>query len=1087
MQTSSVSILMVALLIFPIFFPNFAFADYNIITDLGGYKQEISIPVDTSLDNSKYQPMDIRITFENSCWAKNETIHSVRVGMDDGSDIQELESQIYDLEHIDDSHISACSLVFIIPSEADGEEKYYVFYDSSEKNGPDYKDHIKIVDTHYFYEPITGQIMDFDYYQVIEDGYIVYGITQKGELLGNGMSNCAVKLKLNSTEFETVNAEQVAPFYISYSIDPPGEYTGSQWATEISKTVLVDGNLMARARIEGKSPEGTVKTDNIYTYYYNPLSSKRLSINVNHKVLKTTEISGTKQRDPTYASLATIKARSATIEKMNIGDILPKIHFYSEDNNIIDYDVPTDPDASPAEWLLITNDDNDLGSKAWICMDDPSTGKAHGFVFSSNTGLTNGENDGIQVKSSVQQHVKLPGLEADTGDVYACRNSYENGNHNTKLEQGTIVSFDLEFITFEKEGYEAVDKESEIFQKIVTQRPVGREDVSVGPVEEQERYSLTAFVHFARSCPLGVLLSAVSGKKFSYIYAELIRDNSIASSGSVVRLPMGEMDLEFDNKTIIETVKMVVNLFDWKNTSLFKKIRFPDLTPGTYVVKIYRENPLLKKEREFIGYSIVNLESNQDTRIFCSSQGSLELSVLDQVKNPIENVRFSLVVDDQIISDGVSNKNGKATLNAPCYPSRPYKLKCLYKGFLVKEKQIKFGIINSLIPIKESFNISLFQLRIEVKDTWDLAPAVDINPTLTSENMVEKKMLSAEKTAEDEYIFSYIYPEDYTLKTSYKSYVDERTVKINKNEDMEISFNAEFNVDFQTFNAYSSLLSDGVVNLKRQGKSKNVEINGDGSANTKVPPGRYLMTLTLDEKTVANYNIDIKSDKSVNVVANVDSLLHNIAIVFGMAIVIFAAIIVFWKKQLKFGLWLIALGFLIIAIANPWWSLAGESGNTSSTSTQTLLVPSAIVTMTSTADLIGGEISEIPEELTMVLQLLSLLIIVTCICLPLTIILHKRFQKLSTIILSVAGILVLIVVLLFFVAMSQVTEVGVGSFIGNGDLEISLPGTGGNVEIMCNWGPGIGFYLGVVALFIILFVPGYKIVNKLKNKFFKKA
>ena len=224
----------------------------------------------------------------------------------------------------------------------------------------------------------------------------------------------------------------------------------------------------------------------------------------------------------------------------------------------------------------------------------------------------------------------------------------------------------------------------------------------------------------------------------------------------------------------------------------------------------------------------------------------------------------------------------------------------------------------------------------------------------------------------------------------------------------------------------------------------------------------------------------------VNVVANVESLLHNAAIVFGIAIVIFAAIIVFWKKQLKVILWLVALGFLIIAIANPWWGLSGENGNTI-TSTQTLLVPSTIVTMSSTTNLIGGEISEIPEELTMVLQLLSLLIIVTCICLPLTILLHNRYQKISTIILTVAGILVFIVVLLFFVAMSQVTEVGVGSFMGNGNLEISLPGTGGNVEIMCNWGPGIGFYLGLVALLIIFFVPGYKIINKLKNKFFKKA
>jgi len=1079
----SISFFIVLLLIFPTFHVNFVSADYTRITDLGGYKQEISIPIDTSLENSKYQPIDIRITFDNSCWAKNETIHSVRVGMDDGSDITELESQIYDLEKSDDSHISACSLVFIVPSTANGKEKYFIFYDGSEKQGPDYLDRIKIVDTHYFYEPIPGQIMDFDYYQVIEDEYIVYGITQRGELLENGMSNCAIKLKLNSTEFETVNAEQVATFYISYSTDPSGTYAGSQWAREISKTVLVDGNLMARVRIEGKSPEGTVKTDNIYTYYYNPLSSKRLSVNVNHEVLKTTDVSGTKQRDPSYASLATIKARSATIDKMNIGNILPKIHFYSEDDNVIDYDVPTDPDAHPAEWLLTTMDDNDLGSKAWICMDDPSSGKAHGFVFSSNTGLIDGENDGIQVKSSIHQHVKLPGLEADTGDVFACRNSYENGNHNTKLEQGMNVIFDMEFITLEREGYEAVDKESEIFQKIAPQRPIGRENVSTDENNEKERYSLTTFVHLAKSFPLGVLLSAVSGKKFSYIYAELFRDNAIKSSGSVNRLPMGEMNLEFENKKLIETIKMVVNLFNWKNISLFKKIQFPDLTPGTYVVKIYRENPLFKKNREFIGYSIVDLKGNQDTRIFCSSEGALELSVLDQDKKPIENVQFMLVVDDQIIADGFSNDNGKVTLNAPCYPNRPYKLQILYKGFLTKEKQIKFRTFNSLMPIKESHSFSLYELKIGVKDKWGLAPAVDINPTLTSENMIAKKTLSAEKIADDEYIFSYIYPADYILKTSYKSYVNEMNIKIDDDETLEISFDAEFGVDFNAFNSYSASISSGVIGLKRQGMLQSVEINGDGRATTKVPPGRYLMTLSLDDKTIANYNIDVKSDKTVNVVANVDSLLHNAAIVFGIVIAIFAAMIAFWKKQLKVGLWLIALGLLIIAIASPWWSLAGDSG-TASTSTQTLLVPSSIVTMSSEGNLMGGEISEIPEELTMVLQLLSLLIIGASICLPLTILLEKKSQKISTIVLLVGGILVMIVVLLFFVAMSQVTEVGVGSFMGNGNLEISLPGTAGNAEIMCNWGPGIGFYLGVVALLCILMVPGYKIIKKFKNKFF---
>jgi len=223
------------------------------------------IPIDTSLNEAKYQPIDIRIEFENPCWALNETEHSIRIAYDDGLDLIEIESQIYDLYESDENHITSCSIVFLIPIEVNGHEKYFVLYSDVETSSPDYKNHVSILDTHYFYEPISGQIIDFDYYQIIEGDYIIYGICQEGELLGNGMSNAVVKLKPNSTEFETVNAEQIASFSMSYSINPAGsmsysinpagEYTGSHWAIDVKKSVMVNGNLMVRLRIEGVAPE----------------------------------------------------------------------------------------------------------------------------------------------------------------------------------------------------------------------------------------------------------------------------------------------------------------------------------------------------------------------------------------------------------------------------------------------------------------------------------------------------------------------------------------------------------------------------------------------------------------------------------------------------------------------------------------------------------------------------------------------------------------------------------------------------------------------------------------------------------------
>ncbi|HEC94692.1 MAG TPA: carboxypeptidase regulatory-like domain-containing protein, partial [Thermoplasmatales archaeon] len=111
------------------------------------FKQAITVPIDTSWDEAKHQPIDIRIEFTNPCWAKNETLHSVRVCYDDGTGLTEIESQIYGLEFIDNSHIKACNLVFLIPAEANGKEKYYVLYDDSETPPPNYPDHLKVEDT----------------------------------------------------------------------------------------------------------------------------------------------------------------------------------------------------------------------------------------------------------------------------------------------------------------------------------------------------------------------------------------------------------------------------------------------------------------------------------------------------------------------------------------------------------------------------------------------------------------------------------------------------------------------------------------------------------------------------------------------------------------------------------------------------------------------------------------------------------------------------------------------------------------------------------------------------------------------------
>ncbi|MBS3802709.1 MAG: hypothetical protein KGY65_08160, partial [Candidatus Thermoplasmatota archaeon] len=85
--------------------------------DKGFFQQAITLPFDEKqIDESySYQPIDLFIEFTNPCYAKSETDHSIQVFYKKGVDIVELESQIYQLDRIDEEFISSCQLVFILP------------------------------------------------------------------------------------------------------------------------------------------------------------------------------------------------------------------------------------------------------------------------------------------------------------------------------------------------------------------------------------------------------------------------------------------------------------------------------------------------------------------------------------------------------------------------------------------------------------------------------------------------------------------------------------------------------------------------------------------------------------------------------------------------------------------------------------------------------------------------------------------------------------------------------------------------------------------------------------------------------------
>ena len=1042
------------------------------------YKQEITLPIDTSLETAKFQPIDIRIAFNNPCWGTNETINSIRVGIDDGTGIQEIESQVYDLEYSDDTHIKTCSLVFLIPDETNGKEKYYVLYDSKETTPASYQKHITVEDTHYFYEPIPGQKIDFDYYGIRQDGFVVYAVIQKGELLGNPIALASIKFKPNSTTVETYNVDQLGNFDFRYGIKGEIDYIGSSWASDIKKTVLVDGNLMIRLRLGCISPRGDIQSDNIYTYYYSPTTTKRILVDAHHEILKTINIDDPTTLDGVYCGITSIKSRSASIEKMNVGEILPSVYIYGEDNTIHDFSVPENPESSESELVLSTQDDMELGVKGWVCLGDAVSGKVHGIIFESNTGIVNASDDGIQIKVYAKQNIKLPGLEADTGNLELTRNAYENGNHQTIIDQGRIFHYKIEFLTVETGGYVTIDNESTFYQKLINDVPVYRGNTT--QEQEKERYNLTVYVHFARSVPLGSLLSAALGKNISYIYAELYQQNSFRSSGSVGRLSLGSIELNMTGKSLLEKIQTIFGIFDWKNLSFFKKIRFPDLDPGIYLVKIFRENPRFAEQHQYIGFGIVNLTENTDIKISCRLQGVVAITLSDQEGNGVKDARCILQIDNTVIADSISDSDGKANLFAPCYSFKPYQLKVFYQGFLIDEEPVTLKILQRFIDLKKSFSLERYNLNLKVTDTWNFPPAVEVNPTLLSDEMIIATTLRGEVVQAGEYVFSNLLPASYRLSMSYKGFRLENNFTLEKGITLDLQFPAEFSLNFSIFNSYANRVSSGSISLERNGKTMSTSIEQNGMTSANVPPGDYEIFVRSDDKVIAQQQIQVRGEKSMEIVTTQDSFLHIVVYYLGFLVMICSLVVLIWKRKIDLCFKFLTIGLLLIILVSPWWTLNGEQATTSTT-TNTYIVPPEIITLTTSSKAIGGEISAVPDDVTMVLSLLSLLTVLAGLIIFIGLLIMKRLRK-TMVILSILSIVILVVSLIIFVyAFSQLTQVGVGSFMGGGNLDVSIPGGVEEVTLSCSWGPGIGFYLLIPSL-ILLFLTLF--INKIKNKYF---
>jgi hypothetical protein len=1014
--------------------------------------------------------------FDHPCWALDEQQHSVRVVYQWNEDVQELESQIYDLTYSDESHISSCNLVFLIPENADGTEQYYVYYNDEETSAPGYPDHVSLEDSYYFYEPIPGYPLESHFYKITQDGSIVYAVAQEGEFLWYTTSQCVTKLMEGTTEMMPKKGEAIASFDFCYYYNDPMSAYYSTSQQLISKEILCDGTLMVSCSIVSQSTDQTLETTAVYKYYYCPTSYKRVQTHVTHKALKDCTIYPETNTDGSYASLQCGGIHSKSIPDLNFGELYPYLHVATEHDAVEQYRVDLNPEyiqEDPVVHLISTTDDVDVGTSGWASFDEGTTGRVHALIFGSTSVLNAGddERDGVQLKAYESDYPHLPGLENDVAAFQFTRNSYETSDSQTDLviPAGFVAEYDAEFFSSLTGGYPLVEKEAAFFQSLVSIKPSSETDSSAEK-NETEKYALTVFVHRASSIPLGSELAVLTGYDFPYITVELYQKEGFVCSGTAVRLPLRSQSGSED-ATFRERLIAAIRIFDVHNLTVFKKIRFEELESGRYLIKVFKENPLRRGDRQYIGYTIVDLTQDTETRVSCTLQGSCLVSVIDQQGNGVSGAQVLFTNNDMIIAENTTDDKGFALLTAPCGLREQYQLTIRYDGFVVDDESIRFGYGRTLFPLKKSLELSQYDWSLKLVDTWGLPPEIEVTPRLTSKEMETPAMIHAEQHGDDTYQFTRLVSATYQLQIQYKSFLVEKEIQIPADKSLFV-MPAEFPITLHVLDARGIEITDATIQFERGGKTMETTSNSSGTV-VLLPPGIYQVTILSNGNVIGQRPLNVIGERSVDFITIQEPMFPLIIIITMLILVLIALAGSIVKKEPMYFLTILTIGLIVVALIFPWWILSGSSSEIQTSSTM-FLSPLELVTTTKTSQVIAGELSYFPDLFITVMFLIPALTALGCFLILISLVSNRINKKRVSILLLISALFLFIGSLVMFsVAMSTFAEVGVGSFLGEGTLTFSIPGDETVSPVFCHWGPGSGFYmygLSIAILFSTLLI-----------------
>ena len=1015
------------------------------------FRQQIQLPISTSISSALFQPIDLQISFTNPCWAKNETQHSIRVCCWDGTIWHELDSQIYDLQPPNTNVINKCSIVFLVPEYANGNEQYYVYYDDQEKTSVTYKDHVSVEDAYYYSSPIADITAEATYYAVKQDGYYIYGVGQSGKFLDYSLAQVVVKQKPKSTTFDILNADQIASFAFSYATGKKDTDEVSSDESLVSKKIFVDGNLMTEFGIISESSNGDIKTSAAYKYYYTPQENKRINIHVKHETSKDLLVSGEVNLDGRYGALLSFKSRNVAMQKLNFGDIQPNLDFAGKNNKIEEYAMDTKPESKDREWIISYTDDADLGKDAWIAYGEGAKGRSQALIFASSTGVvTSGtdERDGIQLKVAERQYFNFLGTEVDYAAINFGRNSYDQGSsHDLYIPRNLIVEFDAELFTAEAGGYLSAQNEALLYQALVTHRHLST-DSSFG--QQQKTYDVTVVTHYGGTWLSFPWLVNHTQLSLPVMIIELYRDEQLVTSAVAERI-----------------------LFTRSYTT------FHNLTAGTYLVKVYRNTR--DTARLFVGAETIDVHRKTMVQVMCTWQRNIHFQFSDQNTKGIPGITVRILNMDQIVLvQNTTSDQGDVQFGVPYNARDLYQVQAYYQGFRVYDQPLK----NTPLKLEVPVTISLYDLTVEVRDSLGLPPGVGVHCIVFSQMYPEAGQISAVETTTGTFFFEDIPGGTYTLQVSYADKVNEKEVTIPDDGTLiHIPFTAAYDVQIKLFDAQGNPLNSTSFKAVFIREGKQVYQCTEGDLVCTLPPASYTISIYQQDAFVGQTEILLTNTRDIQIVTTLQSMLP--ALLTGIAMVVLGGILilVFLKKVslagfLKGG----AIALLLLSVIQPWWSLTGSSIQpVMERTTQLYLQPPVMIESTTANGQTLFSLATMPDIFIDFLGKLPYVLYLACALILLGIVLKRLEKKKLTWILNI-GIAVLLFVFLdvYYTGVNKLTEVSIGAIQGEGTMSFNV--NDATVAFSAHWGLSTGFYLVLLASVLLIFALMWDIVHQFLRK-----